>query len=436
MANQFQDITPPQRRSIRDIPLSAPRRVKAEVSPAPAPAPERSIDPPVVNRTVDDSAPRNDRTRRAGLWSLVLIAIIFLFFGISYLFAGADVKVTPNSQNVNVNQTIIGDPNAANGAMPYAVITLEKEGKAEAPSSGDTTGSDKASGDIIIYNNYNSQPQTLIATTRFKTPEGLIFRIDKDVTVPGQATVNGKITPGTAEATLYADAPGEEYNVGLKDFTIPGFQGTPKAQGFYARSKTPLSGGFVGTRKTVSAADLAVAKTQIESNLRAEILAQANSQKPDNFILYPNALTIIFTPLGNGTSTDKKVTVKESATAYAVVLDKNQISKYLANAFSISLASSSFSGIENLTFNFTDPKGYDPKSPNQLSFKLEGQLAVVSVVDVDKLKNDLKGISRSDLSTVLANYASIKKAEVVFKPFWRWSFPSKAASIKVETVNP
>lgn len=453
--NQFQDIVPPQKRSIRDIPLPSNRRVNnlppPPVTPPPVfarprkePRPQEPLrrsppneQPPQEEQFITTS-PERDPYWRAGLWLLVLIALIFLFFGISFIFAGANVTVTPNSQNVSVNQTINADPNGVGGTIPYAVITLQKEGSTPVTSNGQQSVSDKASGEIIIYNNYSAASQSLVATTRFQTPEGLIFRIAKDVTVPGEITTNGQTTPGSVEMTVYADQPGEEYNVGLKDFTIPGFQGTPKAQGFYARSKTALVGGFVGTTTAVSATDLAAAKTKIEADLKSQFLTQANSQKPDNFILFPTAITTVFTPEINASGTGQTVMVRESGSAYAILFNRDILSKYLENNLAGNYSSSTLSGIDNLTFSFSNSNGFNPtiSSSSDFSFKLEGNLKLVSSVDTEKLKLDLAGISRSALAGVLANYPSVEKAEVVFKPFWRWSFPKNTANIKVQIINP
>src|SRR5581483_1605662 len=419
MANQFQDIIPPKKRSIRDIPLPEGRERPDRPTPPPPPLTHRPKAEPEIKarpspvvppreevrikktpeirpneeivgpRPIDSPPDLEERSERdpywrAGLWLLALIALIFLFFGVSYLFAGANIKVIPHSQDVTVNQTINADPNGSGGTMPYAVITLEKTGSKDVTANGTQNVANKASGEIIIYNNYSSSPQSLVATTRFETPEGLVFRIDKDITVPGQSTVNGQVTAGSVEATVYADQAGEEYNVGLKDFTIPGFKGTPKYQGFYARSKTPITGGFIGTTATASAADIATAKTQIEADLRNQFITQANSQKPDDFILYPDALTITYSPAANSTSTTQKLTVRESATAYAVLFNRNILAKYFQDNLSVNYSSSTLAGIENLKFSFTNPNGFQStaSSSADFTFKLEGTLKLVSLVDI------------------------------------------------------
>jgi len=59
-----------------------------------------------------------------------------------------------------------------------------------------------------------------------------MYRIDSSVIIPGYQKVNGKIIPGSIEATVYADQAGDGYNLKLADltgdFSIPGFKGDPR----------------------------------------------------------------------------------------------------------------------------------------------------------------------------------------------------------------
>ena len=77
----------------------------------------------------------------------------------------------------------------------------------------------RASGKIIVFNNYSTNSQRLIARTRFETLEGKIYRIRDAVVVPGISDKDGRKTPGSIEVTVFADEPGEEYNIGYTDFT-------------------------------------------------------------------------------------------------------------------------------------------------------------------------------------------------------------------------
>ena len=104
----------------------------------------------------------------------------------------------------------------------------------------------------MIYNKYSAEAQIFVKDTRFETPEGKIYRIDRAVTVPGMKNSGGQTVAGSVEATVYADKSGSEYNIGFSDFTIPGLKGGLKYEKFYARSKTPMTGGMKGTVPDIS----------------------------------------------------------------------------------------------------------------------------------------------------------------------------------------
>ena len=143
---------------------------------------------------------------------------------------------------------------------------------------------------MIIYNNYSSFPQTLVATTRLVSPDGKIYRLNSSITVPGAENPGGKITPSSIRASISADKPGEAYNLspGVK-FRIPGFEGSPKYDGFYAELKESLGGGFVGETSLPSEEDLAAAKADTEKRLEEAIKTQLLFNLPPEVKVLNNA---------------------------------------------------------------------------------------------------------------------------------------------------
>ena len=76
------------------------------------------------------------------------------------------------------------------------------------PTTGEEAVEVKASGKIMVYNNFSSEPQRLIIRTRFETKEGLIYRIPESIVVPGKTVKMGWETPGSKEIGVFADEPG------------------------------------------------------------------------------------------------------------------------------------------------------------------------------------------------------------------------------------
>ena len=298
----------------------------------------------------------------------------------------------------------------------------------------------RASGSVIVYNDYNKESQRLIKNTRFETLDGKIYRIRESVIVPGQKVIDGATVPGQAEVLVYADEPGAEYNKGLSDFTIPGFKGTARYGKFYARSKTDLQGGFSGTTKTIGAEELAKVREELQNEAKNKLLASAQAQKPENFVLFPDAVFVLFpgaeSSLGKVKENENAV-VSEEAVLYAPIFDKEKFSEFLTEKLSFKEEGGHIvvKNLEDLDFKIIDKVNFDPENDTQFSFTLRGKPQLVWEFDAEKLRGELRTIPKSHLAAVLLRFHSITRAEATFRPFWKRSFPSNGEDIIIESIS-
>jgi hypothetical protein len=112
-----------------------------------------------------------------------------------------------------------------------------------------------ASGTVTIYND-SSQSQPLIATTRLLTPDEVLFRIQEDVTVPAN---------GSVQVEARADQPGEQGDVGPTEFIIPGLSEV-RQEAVYAENSEPFTGGLQ-TISVLSEDDIQRAETRLRERL-------------------------------------------------------------------------------------------------------------------------------------------------------------------------
>ena len=160
------------------------------------------------------------------------------------------------------------------------------------PSSGVKEVSRYARGVLVVYNAYSSEPQPLVAQTRFQTADGKIFRLAKSVVVPAAKITEGKIQPSSIETEVVADKPGAEYNAGPTPYlSVPGFRNTPKYQGFYGEIRASFSGGFVGTVAVPTEGDIRKAKTEVKEKLENAMIAALQTEIPKEFKLIDGART-------------------------------------------------------------------------------------------------------------------------------------------------
>jgi len=401
---------------------------------------ELDVRMPSSNRIQMDSDTDNGSTgfSKFAIWGVAAAAVLFLLFVLLQFFSGTVVEVVPMQKNVTIDANFIAYKKAEESDLSFKLITLERSQSGEVTATGEKDIERKASGDIIIYNSYSSNSQKLIKRTRFETPDGKIYRINKSVVVPGTTVQNGKIIPGSIEVTVYADIPGDEYNIDLTDFTIPGFKGDPRFDKFYARSKTIIGDGFSGTIKVASPEDVSDVKEDLQNSLKETLSTQAHSQVPGDFILYNNAVFFSFDDVKNQEETKKDtINVTEKGTLYGVLFNKKELSKHLASN-SVSTYDGSdvlATGLEELKFNVIDSDQFDPTVDTELKFTILGPTKIIWDVNETALVRDLVGVSKVDFLNVIGGYPNIQRAEAILKPFWKKVFPENSEDITIRKID-
>lgn len=437
--NILRDVVPRgDRRSIREIPLS--HQHKNHLSDDDSDAndiPVQEIE--YTHREEDivkwrDDSPRNNSSRWT-LWLIGAISSLILIVVVGNFFTGATVSIIPKAQIINVNQDFTAKPNAPKGELSYTPFSLVKEKEISVPADGEIAVETRASGKIIIYNNYSTSAQRLVKNTRFETPDGLIYKIADSVTIPGKHTVTGKSVPGSIEVTVFAESTGSDYNIGLTDFTIPGFKSNAtRYANFYARSKTVMAGGKIGMEKNVSEAKMQQARITLDTGLRDELLKEANAKLPADSILYNGAYRISFekvvvaSPAGQNT-----VLVKERASFSAYFLKRSDLAREISAKMVDSYDGSPvlIEGDKNLVFRLHTNQQDKVSGVGPITFTLKGPATVVWDIDKTKISTSLIGKKKSELSEVISTFPAVASASVVIRPFWKSNFPKSAKDIKV-----
>ena len=186
--NAFQDIVPSKKRTIRDVQNSRSRAHKPI---------QKTEDDFEYDTGYDDNI-RKPRSSRFALWFVAGVVIIVLVLAFSLLFAGAKVSITPKQNKTLVDAQFVAALDGVAGELAYEIMTIEKTDSKKIEAAGREEIEEKASGRLVIFNDFNTSSQRLIKNTRFETPEGLVYRINRSVVVPGQKTEDGeKVSSGT-----------------------------------------------------------------------------------------------------------------------------------------------------------------------------------------------------------------------------------------------
>lgn len=446
--NFLQDVVPPARkRTIRNIPVPEGRRRNHHSHDSDSDVNINRINNKAESYGYDQNdqsteyrhihprdtsenprPPRNHykakRRNKKYIWTVVIVVLIFLILTI---FSSGEVIIQSKTATASVDSTIYLSPEKTEGYLTYTKIDATDTSSKVIEASGSENVSEKASGEITIFNEYSSEPQKLIKNTRFESPEGLIYRIGESVTVPGK---NGN-KPGTLDVVVVADEPGEDYNINSATFTIPGFSGLPQFDSFYAKTKTSINGGFEGVRPVIADSDLNTTESELENVVKESLLNKARLQSngDDSVILYNSKDFNFSTKQEPDGDSKAKITLTGVLSTYAV--DIHEISMLVASEVLVDYDLSEAVVIENLDSLELETVTED----DEILINIKGQPEFKWITDEEKLKESVAGEKKEDLKRLLASYPSITRAEAVLKPFWKKSFPSKPSRVKITQVD-
>lgn len=374
------------------------------------------------------------------LVTVVILAIIaFVGITVTGYFSKVTVKVTPVQGRLLLNHTFDAYREPPEGELAFSLVSdITDVEKKAVPATGTEKVSQKASGLITIYNNYDEKAQKLVANTRFETTDGKIYRIKEAVTVPGMTMTDGKQVAGSLEIKVYADQPGSAYNIGPADFTIPGFKNDPRYDKFYARSVSPMTGGFEGQIKKVADADKAEAIREMKEILKTRLLAQAKTQSPTDFILFDDAYFITYEEVLDeqaGASLPAGQTeVTLRGTFYGILFNRQDLSFKVASEQIPNFDGRSLviKNLNEITFKLLNREEITGPETEKISFTLEGNAHLVWLFNEADLIAKLRQAPKDAYQAVFAKFPTIKEASLAFFPPWSKKIPDNPDKIKIE----
>lgn len=318
-------------------------------------------------------------------------------------------------------------------SIPGEIFKQDKNIVMSFKASGEKYVERKATGKITIYNNYSSSPQPLVKRTRFMTPDGKIYRIIKNVTIPGAKVVKGKIQPSSITVDVIADKAGEKYNIGpVKKFTIPGFEGSDKFYGFYGKSSESMVGGVIGKIPYPTDKDIQEAKDKVAKKLTDALNISLNSQIPDGLVVLDDAKEIAIKNLNINKITNKngEFNVIGEGTISVIVFKGSDIHDLLRKKglSELGLSDSFIEKEKNIKYLKPDVDWNNEK----IKLPVKYNAIFWSPADKQKIKKISKGKNAIELKTAVLSLPNIDKLMVSFWPFWVGSAPNKESRIFVK----
>lgn len=369
-----------------------------------------------------------------GIFILLLCIIGLILY---YILPRATITITLKKTPVEFNEIILVSSKASDVQITDGKITIPGElftarRNLEIPFTSTSTEhvEEKATGKLTVYNAYSSASQKIIATTRFVSPSGKLFRLDNAVTIPGAKVVGGKLTPSSIEVSVTADKAGEEYNIGpTKPWTIPGFEGSDKYNGFYAESKTSMNGGFIGEKPVVGNANTDSAKEIISSALKDALEGEMAVLMSDKYTLLSGASSFVLEkqdirPLKDdpssfslfGEASMKQIVFNESVLRDAISSETKPKGETNFDVFSF-------------TFKNINPK-IDLDKGTEV-FNASGTIVFEEHIDKKAFADQILGMSEDTLKSAVFALPGLEKASIALWPFWVHEVPTNQNKVTI-----
>ncbi len=372
-------------------------------------------------------------------WIGGIVVAVILFFVVSNMFTSAKVVVTPRNESVTVDEKDTLAKNPGDGQLGFSVATVQDEGQALVSQNGTKRVERKAGGQIAVFNSFTDKPYKLIANTRFQRQDGKIYRIANSITIPGDKVVAGKTVPGSVQVTVTADQAGADYNGDPTDFTVPGLKGDPAFDKVFARSVTPLTGGYAGDVYVISDADKATARVTIQTELDKSLRDKLSGQTDQMIVLENSIQTQISElqepPVTGSAPAGGKVAVTAQGTLRAVTISTADLAKFLAHSHLSDYGGEDISIKDPASLTITTATTTLPKdlgSLDTLDVSFKGSANLAWAFNADDLKAKLAGIKKSAATAIFQQFAPIQGAKVYMRPPWAQSFPKDTSKISIE----
>ena len=392
----------------------------------------------------------NSVTKGAGkfLWMFALVSLVLLAGIFTYLFLPrAEINLIPKEIQKNINLTIKAQEDIQEGEALSDVIKLKSTLVEEDDLLNltfDTTGqkasaNKKARGTITIYNNFSEASQILVATTRFLSEDGKLFRLIKAVTVPGMKVADGENTAGEIKAEVIADQSGEEYNIDSTTFKIPGFEGGPKYEKFSAKSEDKMKGGGEGESelKTVSQTDIDNAKKEtlekIKSQLSQKIKEKAGNENVflDDTVEYEILDFASFPEVGAiADDFEYQIKVKARYLTFSVIDLNEKINKYIRENLQQEFP------MEVISVDKKYGKSKSDFSNNSVEMKLAANIRLEAKINSEDIKQELLGKNQGEVDGFMVEHPEIQKIDATILPnFLASRIPKYSSRVEINISN-
>jgi len=350
----------------------------------------------------------------------ILLVLLIVYF--SFSKTAITIHATQSTKTVSVRSTV--------EELKGMVILTDTEGTktvTDLPAGETTIG--RAGGTVTIVNKY-TRNQSLVATTRLLSKEGVLFRTQKDVIVPAK---------GSVDVAVLADEEGEKGDIPASQFEIVALRDGLKND-IYATSAQPMTGGLAKIA-VVTEEQLNTAKKELTDELLkqaqeifADELKTREGLPTNSFLVTPVTIANYRENTANVNAGERadQFTVTQKITAAGIVLDAEEMTAFLEKNAASSIPSGSHLAAE-LSLDATK---IELSNMNELYTNADVVLTYSIPTTIDPnhelLRSEhLTNKTKPEIDSYLRGLENVSSVDVVFSPFWLTKTPGLSDHITI-----
>lgn len=368
---------------------------------------------------------------------LILLGIVAVYLIVSFLFlTSVNISIKFLQNELKVSKTITAKPDITSYDVATLTIKSDPVTKSNSTSSEfDVTGKGQtgsfAQGQISVFNLSPTEAKTISVGQSFSynaQTTQLKYIALSAVTIP---KLESRLVPVKAESF------GEKYNIKAKTtlpfdpIVVDGATAT-----FTAQVVTDMTGGTTTEVKALSQADVDAAKQTLADKLKNDLTTNLKTLLSETEVVLTGSEKFIedtfITSIKVGEIADK-FTAELKLTITAIKINKNTVKSLLGDLLKTE------SGYASVTVQDPLIENVVLTSATTASFDVKANAVAVNDLDLDKLKQEIKGKSVTDTKDYIKGKPGVSEVIIRFNPsFMPLNFqtiPSEDGKITITKVE-
>jgi hypothetical protein len=358
-----------------------------------------------------------------------IILLILVSGVVAYLYlpkATVQIRLKGQEQEDNFDLVIKETSKLTTDQVQGEVVETTVEVSNEFDTTGHKKVGGRAKGRITIFNYWSSDPQPLVASTRFiHNSTNQLFRTTNTVTIPGTEVVEGETVPGTTTVTIQADEVGDSYNVSAGRFTIPGLP-ISKQSKIYGQSDNNLTGGYQKEILVVSQQDYQQAREKLNQELAEELESKFQEEIGDKTVLDKKVEQVIreeaSPKVGQEAGSFTLVIQKEVST---LAYNKDEFLRTVKEKFDRRSSDDRELVLDGLDEQITIKNTELKIGEKEARLELDIKGVTIPHLDEEILRKNIVGQARTEGERYLIGYSQIEDAKIDLWPFWAKRVPTR-----------